>query len=77
MRQARSVDYLAILEALRSHANPVNVAGMARYGINVERAFGVPMPVLRKIGKQAGRNHARPASCGSRVSTRRVSWRRW
>jgi 3-methyladenine DNA glycosylase AlkD len=46
-----------ILETLRGHANPANVAGLARFGINVEQAFGVPMPILRKIGKQAGRSH--------------------
>jgi len=58
MKPTQSSDCRGILETLRRHTNPVNVAGMARYGINVEKAFGVPMPVLRKIGKQAGRNHA-------------------
>jgi 3-methyladenine DNA glycosylase AlkD len=29
---------------------------MARYGINSKGTLGVPMPVLRKLAKQAGRN---------------------
>ncbi len=46
-----------VLEILRCHANPANVAGMARYGINTSQALGVPMPFLRRMGKQTGRNH--------------------
>ena len=46
-----------LLSVLRAHANPVNVAGMARYGINSKGTLGVPMPVLRKLAKQAGRSH--------------------
>jgi 3-methyladenine DNA glycosylase AlkD len=30
---------------------------MARYGINSKGTLGVPMPVLRKLAKEAGRNH--------------------
>jgi 3-methyladenine DNA glycosylase AlkD len=43
---------------LRSHANAANVAGMARYGIRTDRALGVPMPVLRALGRRAGPSHA-------------------
>jgi 3-methyladenine DNA glycosylase AlkD len=46
-----------LLSVLRAHANPANVAGMARYGINPKGTLGVPMPVLRKLAKQAGRSH--------------------
>ena len=52
------MDAHTLLERMKSHANPANVSGMARYGINVKRAFGVPMPVLRKMGREAGRDHA-------------------
>jgi len=48
----------ALLEVLRSHANPANVAGMARYGINPTGTLGVPIPVLRRLAKQTGKNHA-------------------
>ena len=47
-----------LLQTLRAYANPVNVAGMARYGIETRNALGVPMPVLRALGKQAGRSHS-------------------
>ena len=33
-----------ILEALKSISDPERTAGMARYGINTERALGVSMP---------------------------------
>jgi 3-methyladenine DNA glycosylase AlkD len=46
-----------LLSVLRAHANPANVAGMARYGINSTDTLGVPMPVLRKLAKEAGRSH--------------------
>ena len=46
-----------LLSVLRAHANPANVAGMARYGINRKGTLGVPMPVLRKLAKEAGRSH--------------------
>jgi 3-methyladenine DNA glycosylase AlkD len=46
-----------LLSVLRAHANPANVAGMARYGINSKGTLGVPMPVLRKLAKEAGPSH--------------------
>jgi len=46
-----------IIDRLKSLANPDNVAGMARYGINTENTLGVSMPVLRKMGKETGKNH--------------------
>ena len=47
-----------ILDRLEPLANPANVAGMARYGINPKGALGVPMPVLRKLAKECGRSHS-------------------
>jgi 3-methyladenine DNA glycosylase AlkD len=46
-----------ILAALRAQANAENVAGMARYGISTNGTPGVPVPVIRKLAKQAGRDH--------------------
>jgi len=46
-----------LLSVLRAHANPANVAGMARYGIHSKGTLGVPVPVLRKLAKEAGRSH--------------------
>jgi 3-methyladenine DNA glycosylase AlkD len=47
-----------LLAELHGHANPANVAGMARYGINSNGTLGVPVPVLRRMAKEAGRDHA-------------------
>lgn len=41
-----------LLGRLRTQANPGNVSGMARYGINPDGTLGVPMPVLRGIGRE-------------------------
>lgn len=46
------------LAELRSHANPKNVEGMARYGIASTNTLGVNIPTLRAIAKRAGRDHA-------------------
>jgi 3-methyladenine DNA glycosylase AlkD len=47
-----------LLARLRAHANPANAAGMARFGINPKGTLGVPMPVLRKLAREAGRSHS-------------------
>ena len=47
-----------ILDALRSRANPANVAGMARYGINPRGTLGVPVAELRRLAREIGRDHA-------------------
>jgi 3-methyladenine DNA glycosylase AlkD len=47
-----------ILKKMKSYYNPRNIAGMARYGINVEKAFGVPAPVLRKLAREIRGDHA-------------------
>lgn len=46
-----------ILRELRRLADPRNVAGMARYGINPENTLGVPVQTLRRIAKETGRSH--------------------
>jgi 3-methyladenine DNA glycosylase AlkD len=47
-----------IIAALRARANPKNVAGMTRYGIATAGTLGVPIPVLRRLAKEAGRSHS-------------------
>ena len=42
---------------LKSHANPTNVEGMRQYGIHVENALGVSMPMIRGMAKTLGRDH--------------------
>ena len=46
-----------ILSELRSLGSPENRKGMARYGINVENAFGVSIYDLRKLAKRLGTDH--------------------
>jgi len=53
-RGGYAAEWIAELEA---HANPANVAGMARYGIATGSALGVPIPVLRAMAKRAGKDH--------------------
>lgn len=46
-----------ILEQLKAMANPANVAGMARYGINPYNTLGVSIPALRAIARREKPNH--------------------
>ncbi|MDE3089427.1 MAG: DNA alkylation repair protein [Chloroflexota bacterium] len=46
-----------ILEQLKSLRNPRNIVGMARFGINPRNTLGVSIPTLRRIAKQAGKDH--------------------
>lgn len=45
------------MDRLRSLRNPEAVEGMARYGINHEKNLGVSVTMLRKIGKEIGKDH--------------------
>jgi len=47
----------AILDELRALGSEKNRTGMARYGINVDRAFGVSVYELRKVAKRLGQDH--------------------
>ncbi len=46
-----------IISELRAMGSEKDRRGMARYGINVENAFGVSVVELRKIAKRLGSNH--------------------
>jgi 3-methyladenine DNA glycosylase AlkD len=46
-----------ILNLLHSLANPDNVAGMARFGINPHHTLGVSIPSLRKMAREQGKDH--------------------
>ncbi len=47
-----------IIKKLKKLENRKNREGMARYGINVENAFGVSISVLRKIAKEIRKDHS-------------------
>lgn len=46
-----------IINELKKHGSEYNRKGMARYGINVDKAFGVNVPVMRSLAKIIGKNH--------------------
>jgi 3-methyladenine DNA glycosylase AlkD len=46
-----------LISALQAQANPVNVAGMARFGINPAGTLGVSVGEIRKLARKAGCNH--------------------
>lgn len=48
---------VAILAGLRAMGTERDRAGMARYGINVDNAFGVSVYDLRKLAKRLGTDH--------------------
>ncbi|MGD0329173.1 MAG: DNA alkylation repair protein [Nitrososphaeria archaeon] len=49
--------YEEIFKRLKSKYNEEAVKGMERFGINVKNTYGVPIPELRNIAKEIGRNH--------------------
>jgi len=46
-----------IFKKLKSQANPENVEGMVRFGINPQKTYGIAIPVLRKMAKEIGQDH--------------------
>ncbi len=47
-----------ILSSLKKLGRPEALAGMARYAIDTENAYGVALPELRRLAKEIGRDHA-------------------
>ena len=50
--------YNDIIQKIKSLSNPEAVKGMARFGINPENTYGVPIPNLRDMAKEIGKDHA-------------------
>ena len=46
-----------VIGKLKNRARPDQLAGMARYGMAVEKRLGVSIPDLRKLAKELGKNH--------------------
>ncbi len=51
------MQYEEIIKKLKSSSNPKNVEGMSRSGINPKNTLGISIPVLRKLGREIGKNH--------------------
>ena len=49
--------YQQIIKKIKASYNKKNVEGMARFGIDVKKAYGMPMPALRKLGKEIDKDH--------------------
>ena len=47
----------AVLAELKAHGSEAGRVGMARYGINTDRAFGISMATLKPIARRLKRNH--------------------
>jgi 3-methyladenine DNA glycosylase AlkD len=48
----------AVLARIRAHASPTYAAGSAHFGIVTDGRYGLSAPVMRKLAKEIGRNHA-------------------
>jgi 3-methyladenine DNA glycosylase AlkD len=46
-----------VISKLQDKANPDQLAGMAKYGMTVERRLGVSVPDMRKLAKEIGIDH--------------------
>ena len=46
-----------ILTSLKAQANPSNIKGMSRFGINVSQALGISIPILRKMARNYKNDH--------------------
>ena len=51
------MDLKHTIKQLKSMANPENVRGMARYGINPDGTLGIQIFKLRDLAKKIGKNH--------------------
>lgn len=47
-----------VIRMLRQVSKPEYLAGMSRYGIKTDRAFGIKLPDIRAIAKIIGKNHS-------------------
>lgn len=47
-----------IIDELKKHSNPSQIAGMQRFGINPEKTFAVKIPILRSIAKKIKKDHS-------------------
>ncbi len=51
------MDYDELIKRLKLLQNPVNVAGMARFGISSKNTLGILVIALRKIAREADKDH--------------------
>src|SRR6185369_12810750 len=57
-RKAATHDVAEVVAELKRRGSPATRAGMARYAIPADNAFGVPVGVIRSMAKRLGKSHA-------------------
>ena len=57
VKQSKKTDSKAAIRLLKALADPRNLEGMARFGINTHNALGITVPDIRKIAKRLGKDH--------------------
>jgi hypothetical protein len=60
-RIAQTTDAKTILARLAAESSAANRAGMARFGVAVDRAYGVPVSRLREMVREIRREVSRPS----------------
>ena len=56
--QSKHLNCTELLGKMESLANPAAVEGMARFGVTAEKAFGLSAPVLKRLAREVGKDHA-------------------
>lgn len=56
-KEPKKIALETVMKELKSHANPKNVEGMARFGISPKNTLGISIPILRNMAKKAGTDH--------------------
>jgi 3-methyladenine DNA glycosylase AlkD len=56
-KEPKKITLETVMKELKSHANPKNVEGMARFGISPKKTLGISVPILRNMAKKAGTDH--------------------
>ncbi|MBI2845683.1 MAG: DNA alkylation repair protein [Chloroflexi bacterium] len=52
------MQYQEIIRRLKAMGDPKAIEGMARFGIRGQKVYGISMPALRSLAKEAGKDHA-------------------
>jgi len=66
-----------ILQRLEAERNPAALAGMARNGITPARAYGVKIPVLRQLAREARVQLAREARVKDKAANHALALQLW
>jgi len=51
------MEYEKILKKFKSLSDPEALKGMAKFGINTKKAYGISLYVIRSMAKEIGKNH--------------------